>query len=154
MKKQATILTLLALLLLTFSASALAAAPAKPAAKKPAAAPAKSMEELNTTLAAFAQVCAREMNESILPCKAKKEVLPAGDGFLARYIEVDASRIDTHVVKSDSSVVPYIGYMTYTETWFHCRGKTREEALNADCTEAGSKQIQELIKYMGGKWTY
>ena len=92
--------------------------------------------------------------KNIMPNIKSKAVAP-GDkgGFVASYVEVDASDIRTEVIPSTESG-KYVGSIRYLEYQYECPGKNKTDALQAECRMVKCRRINELIRYEKGKWHY
>jgi len=92
--------------------------------------------------------------KNIMP-NIKAKALAPGDkgGFVASYVEVDASNIRTEVIPSAESG-KYVGSIRYMEYQYECPGKNRADALRAECRMVKGRRINELIRYEKGKWHY
>ncbi|MDR2488780.1 MAG: hypothetical protein LBD42_04735 [Desulfovibrio sp.] len=137
------------------SLPAVGAAAQKAKAQAPAKA-AKSPEELQKQLEAFAADTIGKLNRHALPSLNKKEIKQNADGsFTARYVAIDPATIKTSYKKTDKpGPVPYIGYMSYNEAEYHCTAATKADAEKGPFTVKKAKMLTELIKYANGKWTY
>ncbi len=113
-------------------------------------------DPINDKLLAFGQTTLNTMNRCILPCATKKEVTQNADGsYSGRYKAVDLATLKTRYSKPESSkAITYVGYMTYDELEYRSTGKTKNEALSGPFTVSNRQNMTELVKYVGGKWTY
>ena len=145
-------------------AKAKPAAKAKPVKKKTASAKAKPVvpavsetgDAVHDKLRSFAHTTMTSMNRCLLPSASKKEVTQNADGsYTCRYKEVDTKSLRTSYKTPESSKeITYVGYMTYDELEYRSSAKTRNEALAGPYSVASRHTLTELIKYVGGKWTY
>ncbi len=136
----------------TFSAPTQSVAAAKKAAAKAAETP----DAVNAKLTTFGKSTISAINSCILPSQKSKEVKVNKDGsYTARYIAVDESTLKVSHKKPESSkAIQYVGFLSYHEVEYVCTAKTREAALKGPFTEARRQPLQELVKYMKGKWSY
>jgi len=92
--------------------------------------------------------------KNILPNIKSKAVAPGSDGgFVASYVEVDASDVRTEAVPSAESG-KYVGSIRYAENQYECPGKSKADALKAECHMVKSRRMCEMIQYEKGKWNY
>jgi hypothetical protein len=90
----------------------------------------------------------------IMPNSKTKAVAPCVErGFVARYTEIDTLNIRTEVIPSAESG-KYVGSIRYMENQYECAGKSRADALQAECRMVKSRRMNELIRYERGKWHY
>lgn len=133
-----------------------ASAKKKPGAGKPSPAVSETGDAVHDKLRTFAHTTMASMNRCILPSSSKKEVTQSADGsYTCRYKEVDPKSLQTRYKKPESSKdITYVGYMTYDELEYKSSGKTRNEALAGPFNVTSRETLTELVKYVGGKWTY
>jgi hypothetical protein len=143
------------------------AAPAPPPTKKAAPAPPPPApeervrmhapdsvpEKVKLELADIGRNLVSKAAKTIMPNSKSKAVAPSGDGFVASYMEVDASDIRTEVIPSAASG-SYVGSIRYVEKRYECPGKNRADALKAECRMVKARRMNELIRYEKGKWHY
>ena len=85
--------------------------------------------------------------------KASREVRQDSKGFVASYIDVDASNVTTELRPGASG--QYVGFIRYQEKVMECRGKTKQEAITtASCEQVKARNLNELIRYDGSVWQY
>ena len=111
-------------------------------------------ETIKQDLSKVADTLVKNAAKNIRPNIKTKEV-KADDkgGFVACYVEVDASDVQTEVTPS-AAPGKYVGTIRYTECQYECPGKNKAEALKAECRMVKSRRIKELISYEKGKWHY
>jgi len=129
---------------------------AAPAAQGPAQtrAPDGVPEKVKLELADVGKTLVHHAAKNIMPNSKSKAVAPGGDGgYVASYIEVDVSDIRTEVMPSAESG-KYVGSIRYVEKRYECPGKSRADALQAECRVVKSRRMNELIRYEKGKWHY
>lgn len=130
------------------------AAPAKAAAK---ASPTKkggdTEADIKAKLDTMAQQLVVRASATVSPSKMKKAVTPEGNGYVARYTEVDTTDIVTELIQSTGKGGKYIGSIKYREMLYECRGKSQAEALNAPCERVKVRRMNELVRY-DGKWVF
>ena len=92
---------------------------------------------------------------TITPNKANKQVKQVGKEYIATYIHIDADAVSTSMTPSTVTKGNYVGRISYSETTYQCKGKTKKEALAAtNCTSTGSRRVTEMINFDGKKWNY
>jgi hypothetical protein len=117
-------------------------------------APAGVPENVKVELANVGRTLVDNAAKNIMPnIKAKAVKADDKGGFVASYVEVDASDIQTEAIPSAESG-KYVGAIRYTECQYECPGKNKAEALKAECRMVKSRRIKELISYEKGKWHY
>jgi LysM repeat protein len=141
--------------------------PATPPAKKAAPAPPPTApeervrmhapdsvpEKVKLELANVGRTLVNNAAKTITPNSKSKAVAPSGDGYVASYMEVDASDIRTEVIPSAASG-SYVGSIRYVEKRYECPGKNKADALKAECRMVKARRMNELIRYEKGKWHY
>lgn len=96
---------------------------------------------------------AAQAARTVMPSKASREVRQDSKGFVASYIEVDASNVTTEL--RPSATGQYVGFIRYQEKVMECRGKTKQEATTtASCEQVKARNLNELIRYDGSTWQY
>ena len=111
-------------------------------------------EKVKLELANVGRTLVNNAAKNIMPNIKSKAVAPGSSGgFVASYIEVDASDIRTEVIPSPVSG-KYVGSIRYVENQYECPGTSRAEALQAACRLVKSRRMNELISYEKGKWHY
>ena len=117
-------------------------------------APAGVPENVKLELADVGRTLVNNAARNIMPNSKAKAVAPGSDGgYVASYIEVDASDIRTEVIPS-AEAGKYVGSIRYAENQYECPGKSRADALQAACRLVKSRRMNELIRYEKGKWHY
>ena len=117
-------------------------------------APAGVPENIKLELGNVGRTLVNNAAKSIMPNIKAKAVAPEGSGgFVAKYVEVDATNIRTEVIPSSESG-KYVGSIRYVENQYECPGKSKAEALQATCHLVKSRRMNELIRYEKGKWYY
>lgn len=97
----------------------------------------------------------QKASRTITPNKNNKHVKQVGKEYVATYIHIDADAVSTSMTPSTVTKGNYVGKIRYTETTYQCKGKTKKEALAAtNCTQAGSRNVTEMINFDGKKWQY
>lgn len=111
---------------------------------------------LEAGLKQFGEETVKSMNRCLLPSEGKKEVIKTGNQWTARYKAVDARTIRVRVEKSSTpnGPVTHIGYLSYCENEFACTAATKDAALKGPFSVQRTENLTELVKYLGGKWTY
>ena len=137
--------------------------PAKPATPEPAPtapsqvethAPDGVPENVKLELAKVGRTLVDNAAKNIMPNIKAKAVAPGSTGgYIASYMEVDASHIRTEVIPSAESG-KYVGSIRYVENQYECPGTSKAEALQAACRVVKSRRMNELIRYEKGKWHY
>lgn len=112
--------------------------------------------KLEAGLKQFGEETIKSMNRCLLPSEGKKEVLKNGGQWTARYKAVDPRTIRVRVEKSNTpnSPVTHIGYLSYCENEFICTAASKDAALKGPFSVQRTENLTELVKFMGGKWTY
>ena len=96
---------------------------------------------------------AAQAARTVMPSKASREVRQDSKGFVASYIDVDASNVTTELRPGASG--QYVGFIRYQEKVMECRGKTKQEAITtASCEQVKARNLNELIRYDGSVWQY
>jgi hypothetical protein len=110
--------------------------------------PAKVKQELDKVGKTLVNNAAKHITPNI-----KSKALTPDDkgGFVACYVEVDASDVRTEVLPSAESG-KYVGSIRYTEYQYECPGKNKAEALKAECHMVKARRMHEMIRYEKGKW--
>ena len=127
----------------------------KPAEVKPVASKkgAKTEAQVAAELTMVGNKLAAQAARTVMPSKASKEVRQDSKGFVASYIEVDASNVTTELRPGASG--QYVGFIRYQEKVMECRGKTKHEAITtASCEQVKVRNLNELIRYDGSVWQY
>ncbi|MGE9984344.1 translation initiation factor 2 [Desulfovibrio sp. SGI.169] len=140
------------------------AAPAKTRAKAEKAAPSrsgkaskaskgpKSEAEISAELNAVGHKLAAQAARTVMPSKASKEVRKDGKGYVASYVEVDATNLTTEMRPGAKG--QYVGFIRYQEKFYECRGASKKEALSAPCQQVRARRLNELIRYDGKSWQF
>ena len=111
-------------------------------------------EKVKLELADIGKALVNSAARAIMPNSRAKAVAPGGNGgYVASYVEVDTSDIRTEVLPSTESG-KYVGSIRYMEKQYECLGKSRAEALQAECRVVKTRRMNELICYEKGKWHY
>ena len=98
---------------------------------------------------------ATKASRTIVPNKNSKHVKAQGKEYVATYIDINVNEVSTSMTPSTVTKGNFVGTVSYTETTYQCKGKTKKEALAAtNCTSAGSRRVREMINYDGKKWSY
>ncbi|MDR0239566.1 MAG: LysM peptidoglycan-binding domain-containing protein [Deltaproteobacteria bacterium] len=136
---------------------------AKPATPEPAPTVTNQMEmhapdgvpeNVKLELAKVGKTLVDSAAKNIMPNVKAKTVAPGSTGgFVASYMEVDASHIRTEVIPS-TKPGEYVGSIRYVENQYECTGTSRAEALQTSCRMVKSRRMNELIRYEKGKWHY
>ena len=127
----------------------------KPAEAKPAASKkvVKTEAQVAAELTMVGNKLAAQAARTVMPSKASREVRQDSKGFVASYIEVDASNVTTELRPGTSG--QYVGFIRYQEKVMECRGKTKQEATTtASCEQVKARNLNELIRYDGSTWQY
>lgn len=92
---------------------------------------------------------------TISPNKNNKHVKAVGKEYVATYIDINVEEVSTSMTPSTVTKGNFVGMVRYTETTYHCKGKTKKEALTAtNCTSTSSRRVNEMINFDGKKWSY
>ena len=122
----------------------------KPAASKKVV---KTEAQVAAELTMVGNKLAAQAARTVMPSKASREVRQDSKGFVASYIEVDASNVTTELRPGTSG--QYVGFIRYQEKVMECRGKTKQEAITtASCEQVKARNLNELIRYDGSVWQY
>ena len=127
----------------------------KPAEVKPVASKkvVKTEAQVAAELTMVGNKLAAQAARTVMPSKASREVRQDSKGFVASYIDVDASSVTTELRPGASG--QYVGFIRYQEKVMECRGKTRQEAIgSASCQQVKARNLNELIRYDGSSWQY
>ncbi len=94
-------------------------------------------------------------SRTVVPNKSNPKVQKKGSEYVTTYIEVDLASVRTTMRPGQSSTVPYIGIIEYTEVGYECWGASREAArTSTDCQATTTRKVQEMISYDGKQWVY
>ena len=111
-------------------------------------------EKVNLELAKACRTLVGNAAKTIVPNIKSKAVVPDDSGgFVARYVEVDTETVRMEVIPS-AKAGNYVGSIRYVEYRYECPGKSKNDALQAECRMVGHRRINELIRYEKGKWHY
>lgn len=127
----------------------------KPAEVKPAASKkgVKTEAQVAAELTMVGNKLAAQAARTVMPSKASREVRQDSKGFVASYIDVDASNVTTEMRPGASG--QYVGFIRYQEKVMECHGKTKQEAITtASCEQVKARNLNELIRYDGSTWQY
>jgi len=113
----------------------------------------KSEAQIRQELDATARSLLTRASHTITPSKHNKRVTQTSKGYVATYISVDPTRYTTDM-RPASKHGQYSGFVRYSEDVYECTGKTRAEALKAECHQVRSKRMNEMIHFDGTKWAY
>ena len=117
-------------------------------------APESVPENVKLELANVGRTLVNNAAKNIMPNIKSKAVAPGSTGgYVASYVEVDASNIRTEVLPSAESG-KYVGSIRYVENQYECPGASKADALQAACHVVKSRRMNELIRYEKGKWHY
>jgi len=83
----------------------------------------------------------------------RAQVTESPEGVSAEYVGYLPHRY-LIVKKTDSTITPFIGILTYFEQTLQCVGKTREEALQGPWHQIDTRQVSEIFRFTKGKWEY
>jgi LysM repeat protein len=109
-------------------------------------------EKVKLELANVGKTLVNNAARTIMPNAKAKAVAPGDSGgYVASYVVVDTSDIRTEVIPSAESG-KYVGSIRYVENLYECPGKSKAEALQAECRVVRSRRINELVRYEKGKW--
>lgn len=126
-------------------------AEAKPVASKKVV---KTEAQISAELSMVGNRLAAQAARTVMPSKASKEVRQDSKGYVASYIDVDASNVTTEL-HPGSTGGQYVGYVRYQEKVMECHGKTKQEAITtASCEQVKARNLNELIRYDGSTWQY
>lgn len=127
------------------------AAPATPAKKTSKSSKgAKSEAQIKAELDAMGKKLASQSARTLLPNKSKPDFRQVGKEWIASYIDVDTNRVSTEMRPSSNG--QYIGFIRYQERFMECRGATRQTALQGNCVQTKTRNLNELIRYDGKAW--
>lgn len=112
----------------------------------------KSEAEISAELNAVGHKLAAQAARTVMPSKAGKEVRKDGKGYVATYVEVDATNLSTEMRPGAKG--QYVGFVRYLERVYECRGASKKEALSAPCEQVRTRRLNELIRYDGKTWQY
>lgn len=110
---------------------------------------AKSEAKIKAELDAMGKKIAGQASRTLLPNKANKQVKQAGNEWVATYLQVNPNEVTTEMKHGSTG---YVGIIQYKEHRFECRGTSKSAALAAPCSEAGARNVRELIRYDGKAW--
>lgn len=110
----------------------------------------KSEAQIKAELDKMGQKLVAQSSRTIMPNKANKEVKKVGSEWVATYVSVDTDHVSTEL--RPGSKGQYVGFIRYQERIMECRGATKQAALSAPCTQARTRNLNELIRYDGKAW--
>lgn len=94
-------------------------------------------------------------NRTVVPNKSNPKVQKKDSEYVKTYMEVDLASVRTTMRPGQSSAVPYIGIIEYTEIGYECRGASQRAArTSTDCQATTTRKVQEIISYDGRQWVY
>jgi murein DD-endopeptidase MepM/ murein hydrolase activator NlpD len=109
-------------------------------------------EKVKLELANVGKTLVNNAAKTIMPNVKAKAVAPGDSGgYVASYMAVDTTDIRTEVIPS-AEPGKYVGSIRYVENQYECPGKSKADALQAECQVVRSRRINELIRYEKGKW--
>ena len=111
-------------------------------------------ENVKQDLAKVGSTLVGSAARTIMPNSKAKAVAPGGNGgYVASYMEVDTSNVRAEVMPS-AEAGKYVGSIRYAENRYECPGKSKAEALQAECRVVKTLRMNELIRYDKGQWHY
>ena len=113
----------------------------------------KSEAEIKAELDQAASQLVGRASRTITPSKANKSVKASSKGYVATYVHIDPKGYSTSM-RPASKAGTYNGFVNYSEQVYTCHGKTKAEALAANCSPSGSRRMKEMIHYDGHRWNY
>lgn len=131
-----------------------AAAPAPKAAPARANPVAESSEVVHERLKMFAAEHLTRANTTLRPNRANPEMRKEGKLVILRFLEVDATTLQTELYPSDSPGCLYVGHIVYIERILESEGQSRVEAQKSEPKVVKLRRIRELTRYNDGKWYY
>ncbi len=112
----------------------------------------KSEDEISAELNTVGHKLAAQAARTVMPSKASKEVRKDGKGYVATYVEVDATNLTTELRPGAKG--QYVGFIRYQEKVYECRGASKKAALSAPCEQVRARRLNELIRYDGKAWQF
>lgn len=130
-----------------------------PASTPVAAAPAtptstETTLEVKAKLDSFAKMQVGRANETLQNNRAHVTVSKMGNGYVARYTEIDPTSLTTEIYPGSGPGCLYVGHIVYLEKVYESTGKTVAEAKAGNYTSPRARRIRELTRYDGTKWIY
>ena len=114
----------------------------------------KTEAEIAADLDRVGHKLAAQASRTVMPSKASKEVRKVGSEYVATYVDVDVNNVRTEL-RPGSKAGQYVGSVRYQEKVMECRGATKQAALSgANCKQAKTRNLHELIHYDGSAWQY
>ena len=109
-------------------------------------------EKVKQDLDKIAKTLVNNAAKSIMPSSKAKAVAPdSSGGYVASYVEVDTTDVRTEVLPS-AEAGKYVGSIRYVEYQYECPGKSKADALKAECHMVKPRRMNEWIRYEKGKW--
>lgn len=130
---------------------------AKGKAVAPADTAATSAKEQETVLASF-ETFARDWiaksNRNFQASALKKQIVQTGNGWLARYQEIDGSTMELDIQRTGLKTAPFTGTLKYMENTWECSGQDRGAAENGQFACVKAVRITEIFRYQNNVWKY
>lgn len=112
----------------------------------------KTEADIRADLDRVAKKLVSQAARTVVPKKSAKEVKKIGNEYIATYIEVDPNAVSTEMNPADKG--KYVGFIRYEEKIYECKGSTKAAALKAECLQARSRRLTEMIYFNGKAWHY
>jgi len=112
----------------------------------------KSEATIRAELDKVGKKLAAQASRTVMPSKSSKQVRKVDDGYVATYVQIDTTNVSTEMRPGTGG--QYVGVVRYQEQVYECRGKSKKEALSAQCSQTRSRRLSELIRYDGKAWQY
>lgn len=93
------------------------------------------------------------INQGLRPNKNSKEVTKKNGMYVARYMEVHPTSLQTRYRTSKGNPpVQYVGFLEYKETHYEAKGNTKEKALKGPFHVSRVRNMTEIILYDNRGW--
>jgi len=136
------------------AAPAKTVAAAKPAkAAKPAAPSGPlTLERAHQEFASFAHQWLATLSRNMLGTATRMAVTREGDGYVARFAELDQNSLEMEVKATDSPACPFVGVLKYFECSYESRGDSPDKAKSGVFSQVRKVRYTELFRHSGKHW--
>ena len=101
----------------------------------------------------FAKSKVQQLNRNHIFSRSRMEITKQLDGtYLARYHQIDGSKMGIKVRRSESGAIPYVGILSYQERVFESTAKTLEQLDQSTFTVVKIIPNRHIFSYQKGIW--
>ena len=101
----------------------------------------------------FAKSKVQQLNRNHIFSRSRMEITKQLDGtYLARYHQIDGSKMGIKVRRSESGTIPYVGIISYQEQVFESTAKTLEQLDQSTFTIVKIIPNRHIFSYQKGIW--